>query len=575
MIPPRPEYLRRLSASALPWVFLAALVLLGLGVGMRDPWPADEPRFVLNALEMIETGDWLIPHRGGEPYPDKPPVYLWATAASIAATGSVRLGFLLPSLLAAMGTLLLIVDLVRRLHGGRIAVLAGLALLSTVQFVLQAKSAQIDMLVTFWITLGTYGLMRHALLGPARHWWLIGCMAMGLGVITKGVGFLPLLMVPVWLVLARRGAAVPLGMRDLLAGLAVMLAAIAVWVVPMIIATTASGDPTLIAYRDEILLRQTAGRYVDPWHHYRPWHYYTLEVLTWAWLPLLLALPWAAPNWWRRLRRRDARTILPLSGVVLILLFFTLSPAKRGVYMLPTVPLLVLAMAPLLPGLLARPGLHRLATGMLAFLAGLFVLAAVLGWAGFDALTRLATRYEAEPWLWWALLGGSGIALLAWLRPNRGMVALSAWLAVFWLLWSLFLYPDLDGVRSPRDMMAEVVGITGAGSWLALPDFGEEFMLHARQPTVHFGYHTPTARQLERAYAWMADTPGSRWMLIAHDHETLLNCVDMQQAYDLGFQNSQDWWLIPGVATRECRGDATSAEVYVVPTSLQPSRFLP
>ena len=44
------------------WLFmLFALVLLGAGIGLRDPWPSDEPRFVLAAKQMVESGDWLFP----------------------------------------------------------------------------------------------------------------------------------------------------------------------------------------------------------------------------------------------------------------------------------------------------------------------------------------------------------------------------------------------------------------------------------------------------------------------------------------------------------------------------------
>src|SRR3546814_8561366 len=53
--------------------------------------------------------------------------------------------------------------------------------------------AQIDPTVVFFITLGFYGLGRHLLLGPHWRWFWAGCFAAGLGVITKGVGFLALL----------------------------------------------------------------------------------------------------------------------------------------------------------------------------------------------------------------------------------------------------------------------------------------------------------------------------------------------------------------------------------------------
>ena len=100
------------------WLFaLFALVVLAAGIGLRDPWPADEPRFALSAKQMVESGNWLIPHRGGELYSDKPPAFMALQAAAYEVTGAWRIAFLLPSLLAAFGTLLLVYDLARRLWG--------------------------------------------------------------------------------------------------------------------------------------------------------------------------------------------------------------------------------------------------------------------------------------------------------------------------------------------------------------------------------------------------------------------------------------------------------------------------
>ena len=54
------------------WLFVLASVLIFIGLGLRDPWPADEPRFAQVAKEMVETGQWFFPARAGEFYPDKP-----------------------------------------------------------------------------------------------------------------------------------------------------------------------------------------------------------------------------------------------------------------------------------------------------------------------------------------------------------------------------------------------------------------------------------------------------------------------------------------------------------------------
>jgi len=65
-------------ASRQTWLFVVmALLVLGAGLGLRDPWPSDEPRFALVAKQMVDSGDWLFPHRGLELYSDKPPMLMW------------------------------------------------------------------------------------------------------------------------------------------------------------------------------------------------------------------------------------------------------------------------------------------------------------------------------------------------------------------------------------------------------------------------------------------------------------------------------------------------------------------
>ncbi|KAA0016955.1 glycosyltransferase family 39 protein [Salinicola corii] len=551
-------------------LLLFTIVLLGIGIGLRDPWPADEPRFALNALEMLRTGQFWFPHRGGELYPDKPPVFMWASALSIWLTGSVRWGFLIPTALAGIGTLLLTVDLCRRLYGRRIALMSGLALLSAFQFVLQAKTAQIDMMLTFCTTLATYGLLRHALLGPARIWWLAGWAAMGLGIITKGVGILPLTLLPAWLWMTysghSRGPITRITLKDAIQGIAAMLLCIAAWAVPMIVMSTWGDDPSLAAYRDNILFKQTGQRYADSWTHLEPWYYYLVSVLPWAWMPLILAFPWALPAWWRRLRRSDPRFLLPLSSIVLIVIFFSLSPGKRGVYMLPTLPLLVLAMAPLLPGLVTRKRLHWLGFGLLTLLGGLLLAAGVLGAAGLPALAKVAERHAVSPWAWWIVIGTIAAGLLA-LRPRRGLWALTIWLVVFWVSWSTWGYALQDHARSPRGMMAQVRSITGAGAWLAMPDFDEEFLLQSRQPSIQFGDRTPASAQFRRAFAWLQQDR-SRWMFAMKRQAKDYDCINRDQIHDMGIQNGDDWWLIPATAVGRCQGDADAATIFVAPTTL-------
>jgi hypothetical protein len=172
------------------WLLGLGLLLIGVGIGLRDPG-----RLMNRALrwwrDMVLSGQWLIPMIGGDTYADKPPLFFWLIGFFYLLTGSLRIAFLLPSLLAGLATLALIYDLGRRLWNREVGLAAALLLLGTVQFVWQARQAQIDATVCFWIVLGLYGLIRHLLLGPAWRWYYLGCAAAGFGIITRAWAFCP------------------------------------------------------------------------------------------------------------------------------------------------------------------------------------------------------------------------------------------------------------------------------------------------------------------------------------------------------------------------------------------------
>jgi len=542
------------------WLFwLVALLILGAGLGLRDPWPADEPRFALVAKQMVESGDWLFPHRGSELYPDKPPLFMWLQAALLWLTGEMRIAFLLPSLLAALGTLWFVVDLGTRLWTRRVGLYAGWALLLTIQFTWQAKKAQIDPLVVFWITLANYGLLRHWLEGGNWRMWILGWFAAGLGTITKGVGFLALLMLlPAfhaerarWPALVRERR---FDMRVLLGPLA-FLAACGVWLVPMLLAALGDGGAEYRAYVDDILLRQTVTRYANAWHHGQP-PWYFVEVALTAWLPTMLALPWAIPAWRRRLQRRDPRYLLPLAWVLLVFVFFSIPSGKRDMYILPALPMLCLALAPLLPGILRKPNAQRLLAGFTAVFS-LALLAAGLsmlfGEPGFER--RVMDGRDAHVAHGLAAMfiatGGAGIGALLCFGRRRAQAALVALLATLWVLYSLVAAPLLNDGSSSRGLMREVGEAIGPDAQLGLVGWREQQLLMADRPAKDFGFKRDAALQFADALAWQREGPATRWLLV--EGSVLPDCVDRTQARRMGTANRRDWWLLRAGDTAACR----------------------
>ena len=544
--------------SSLLWLLLIGLLLLGAGLGLRDPWPADEPRFALVAKNMVESGQWLFPFRGGELYPDKPPMFMWAIAGFYRLTGSLRIAFLLPSLLSGLGCLALVHDFARRRWDRQTAFRAGLLLLFTVQFTAQARLAQIDAMVTFFITLGLYGFLRFLLCGGGWRWYYLGWFAAGLGIITKGVGILaPLVLLPaLWTHRGEIRAAPRTAWLKALAGPLVLLVAIGLWLAPMLIAVHGSQDPGLLAYRNNILFRQTVTRYADAWHHNQPFWYYLVEVVPVFWLPLSLLLPWFV--WLGRdaFRRRDSAVLLLTGYVLLVLLFFSISSGKRGVYITPATPALALLGGLWMPGLLKRTWPPRLLLG-LGWLLSLVFLGLAGALLASPRLAALAADLGTHPWLLPLSLGvvAASIALLLRRTP---LTALFAVLASVWLHYGLWVYPLLDEVRSAKGFMAQVVRQVPPSSPLLIVSFREQHLLQAGRPIDHFSYRMPEQDQVRAAADWVGRGK-DRWVLGRQD---LMNpCFDSAKGRPLGPRHDGLWMLYQADALVLGRSTAEGAEI--------------
>lgn len=540
------------------WLFwCVAVLVLGTGLGLRDPWPADEPRFALVARQMVESGQWMFPMRGNELYPDKPPLFMWMQATLLWLTGELRIAFLAPSLLASLGTLALARDLARRLWTPEAGAHAAWALLFAVQFTFQGKRAQIDPTLTFFVTLSMYGLLRHLLRGPDVGMWMLGWLAAGLGVITKGVGVIALLVLLPAAWALRRGwpGLTHVRPRQLLWGLLALLVPVVAWLVPMLWTVHTHGDPALHAYADNILFRQTAQRYANAWHHHRPWWYFG-GVIAVQWFPVALALPWAVPRWREALRARDARVLLLLGWVLLVVLFFSISPGKREVYILPALPATCVLLGPSLASIVARTGPRRLAFGS-ALLFSL-VLAAAGGWTllgepPFEralAETRGLAGGTAALGALLAAVGSAGLAALAWCRMQKAVTALLLTLGALWVAFGLIGYPLVNDASSARALMQRVGSRIGPAAELGLVAWKEQNLLMADRPATTFGFSRPPAAQWADAINWQRQAPATRWLLV--DAAARGRCVDATGALDMGVANRRRWWLVPAAAVA-CR----------------------
>jgi 4-amino-4-deoxy-L-arabinose transferase-like glycosyltransferase len=351
-----------------------------------------------------------------------------------------------------------------------------------------------------------------------------------------------------------------------LAGLAAMLVAIGLWFVPMMIATSAGGE--LLDYRNEILFKQTVTRYADAWHHHEPIWYYFGKIIPLFWLPLIALVPWLWPRWRAALRSRDTLVAVLLAWVGIVVLFFTISTGKRGLYVLPAVPALAMAAAPWLPELLRARGPRRLAFGLAAAMVGFAALAAVYFAVDGKAAARIVRDFELQPVLPLAVVALLGAIPLVLLRVRDAWLAYAGVLAIVMATIGFVIYPRIDAVRSSRVLMDRLEQAAAPFPELGLMSAKEQYLLELRRPSVNFGHARWREREAEAAdgAVWLAARPGRALMMDSRAREA---CFAGARSIDLGKANRQHWFLVWGQPDEACvqRGDRSAARLYVPPNA--------
>jgi len=318
----------------------ACYFLFFFKMGARDLWSPDEPRYAQVAREMLETGDWVVPHLNGDVYLEKPPLYFWLIALAAKPFGDVtEAAARFPSALAAALVVLLTYFLGAKTLGRQEAFLGAVVMATSAQFFRIGRIGALDSLLTLCIlaALGTF-YIAYAKKLPLLY--VPGFLFLAPAVLTKGpVGIaVPLVVMFSFLIveilLGKEG-----GKKHLLyfaaatiVGLVLVVLIVAPW---WQAAVERSGG----AYGSKsILLKQTMGRMARSYSHQRPFHYYFGEIF-WQFLPWTVFLPLTVHAIWKK---GDLRESVGLRFLVVwflsVFLFFTCISGKRTQYLLPLFP---------------------------------------------------------------------------------------------------------------------------------------------------------------------------------------------------------------------------------------------
>jgi 4-amino-4-deoxy-L-arabinose transferase-like glycosyltransferase len=544
-------------------VLVLAALLFFLRLGDRALW-GSEGRWAEVTREMQLTHNYFWPTINGEVYYDKPLLSYWLIAAATYLTGELNeLAVRLPSALAGLLGVALLLVLTRQLYDGRTAILAAFILATCYSYVFWSRvaSADIETVAGVLAAVTLYFRNQERPLG----WWIVGLwLIMSVTSLTKGLlGFaLPLLIIGTyslladgWRNLAQRLVHGPLKTRlgwfvtqnrwffnyKTLLG---MGGAVCVYALPFVISAALMGSNI----GSSAVMRENVTRFFEPFDHKAPIYLYTYAIFE-LMAPWCLFLPAALMGIHAKPEGRSDRFVLAYFWVTFVL--FTLSGSRRDYYLLPILP----AAAIMVARLFSAP--WKAWASRISWLVNVcffLLVAPVAIVAVTTAIGLLLPGLRPKPFanlppliertLWVGLFTFTLMLIIAVityrdLRPARIALSASFQIYLFWLFLFIFAWPNFDLFRGEK-AFAETIR-TKLGQNLsnlliyrtsARALAGLVYYLSAKKPLAQYSDSTELARHI-------ADNPDS-WIVVSGHHLPKLPAGAIVEARSKDFHWQKD-----------------------------------
>ncbi len=184
------------SVELLVLATLAALlagVLLFKDLGLEGI-AADDATTTARVVEMLESGNWLVPTLDGEPDLHKPPLKLWVVAATIRAFGAGE--EILRIWDATAGLAVVLLTFLAAAHfGGALAGFVAALALTTLPIFLFDHMSRSNVYDSFLVLFVTAAALHHALGNQSNRAAVLTGFFGGLALLSKGVAALPLFVI--------------------------------------------------------------------------------------------------------------------------------------------------------------------------------------------------------------------------------------------------------------------------------------------------------------------------------------------------------------------------------------------
>ena len=292
---------------------------------------ADEPRYAQVAREMLETGDWVTPRLGGQPWLEKPPLYYWQALMFYRLFGVSDWAARLPSVADATILVFAAFWFMARFQA-RSRVAGAWMLAATAAMVGYSRAASTDMPLTAAFSLAM--LAWYSWFQQGTRGFLLGFYSfLAVATLAKGpvAPLLAAIIIAVFAAGERKGKILVSSLS--FSGVLLFLAVALPWYLLVQVR-----NPEF--FRVFVLEHNFARFGTNIFHHPQPiWYYVPVTLL--GWIPcsvfVFLALVWGLGQF-RGGRQQRALERFLIIWIFVVVSFFSLSTSKLPGYILPAIP---------------------------------------------------------------------------------------------------------------------------------------------------------------------------------------------------------------------------------------------
>ena len=427
--------MRRSSALHLGKILLLTIIYVLLWFGTlnyRHLIPSDEGRYAEMAREMLVTGDWVTPRYNGYKYFEKPPLQVWATAATLQAFGIGDWQARLWTALTGFLTILAIGFTGARIYNPRAGWIAALVLASSPMWVISGHFNSLDMGLSAFLVAALCSLLlaQTSHNKTSNRNWMWACWVfMALATLSKGlIGAAIPAMVFIAYSISAWDWKIWTRLR-LFSGIVIYLLITAPWFVLI-----AQRNPEFLEF---FFIHEHLQRFTQDTHSRTGPIYYFVPLLIIGALPWVLQIPGSIAQAWQERRREFSSGWLLVCWFVIIFTFFSVSHSKLPGYIIPIFPALALLTGSRLDRLLGH-------TTSMALPWKLQTLGfALLGCVGFFFLSEIGKQARPDEieayaqyvnWVIAALIALVGFSLYAAFQSKRnGLQSIASFASGFFL----------------------------------------------------------------------------------------------------------------------------------------------